>query len=61
MLINDNKIDLILSQDKNIMTIHYKTSVNYEDTDVNIELKKKAAQLGDDTSREWCKENGYDY
>ena len=41
MLINDNKIDLILSQDKNIMTIHYKTSVNYEDTDVNIELKKK--------------------
>ena len=41
-ILNDLKINLILSQDKNIMTIHYKTTVNYEDTDVNIELKKKA-------------------
>ena len=41
-ILNDLKINLILSQDKNIMTIHYKTTVNYEDTDVNIELKKRA-------------------
>ena len=41
-ILNDLKINLILSQDKNIMTIHYKTTINYEDTDVNIELKKKA-------------------
>ena len=41
-IINDNKINLILSQDKNIMTIHYKTLVNnYKEKDVNLELKKK--------------------
>ena len=41
-IFSDNKINLILSQDKNIMTIHYKTLVNnYKEKDVNLELKKK--------------------
>ena len=40
--IKNNKINIILSQDKNIVTIHYKTLVNnYKEKDVNLELKKK--------------------
>ena len=47
-IINDNKINLILSQDKNIMTIHYKTLVNnYKEKDVNLELKKKNLEKED--------------
>lgn len=41
----------------NNLSVHYWN----RDRTKAIELKKKAAQLGDDTSREWCKENGYDY
>ena len=47
-IINDNKINLILSQDKNIMIIHYKTLVNnYKEKDVNLELKKMALEKED--------------
>lgn len=41
----------------NNLSIHYWN----RDRTKAIELKKKAAQLGNDKSREWCKENGYDY
>ena len=47
-IFSDNKINLILSQDKNIMIIHYKTLVNnYEEKDVNLELKKMALEKED--------------
>ena len=45
---SDYKINLILSQDKNIMTIHYKPLVNnYKEKDVNLELKKKNLEKED--------------
>ena len=47
-ILNNNKINIILSQDKNIMTIHYKTLVNYyEEKEVNLELKKKNLEKED--------------
>ena len=46
--IKNNKINIILSQDKNIVTIHYKAIVNnYFEKDVNLELKKKNLEKED--------------
>lgn len=38
-------------------------SILYWDTNYTqaLALRKKAAQLGNETARKWCKENGYDY
>ena len=46
-ILKNEKINIILSQDKNIITINYKISANYEEEDVNLELKKMELEKGD--------------
>ena len=47
-IFKDKKICLILSQDKNIMNINYKTMVNnIKEKEVNLELKKKDLEKDD--------------
>lgn len=53
---------LLIIQPNNHMTMN-NLSILYWNRDRTkaLELRKKAAQLGNDLSRKWCKENGYDY
>ena len=46
-ILKNEKINIILSQDKNIITINYKISANYEEEDVNLELKKMELEKED--------------